>query len=132
MVSKTTAIDLVGLRLLDLTADAADLRRCHACDLLPSVGSAVSFQRFSEPNALMILTIGQTWLKIADTDQMPDGTAVASFVITMNHELALAPRRSEHVACASGGPVLSAGEITFDEDLTVTEITMLTSQKGPA
>lgn len=65
----------------------------------------------------------QTWLKTAETDQMPDGTAVATFVITVNHELMLAPRRSEHVACASGGPVLSAGEITFDEDLTVTEIT---------
>jgi hypothetical protein len=34
----------------------------------------------------------------------------------MNGILRLAPQRSEHVACAGGGPVLSAGEITFAED----------------
>ncbi len=38
-------VDLVGSRLLDLTADDADMRRCHACDLRPSVSSAVYFQR---------------------------------------------------------------------------------------
>ncbi len=40
-----TAVDLVGSRLLDLTDDDADMRRCHACDLRPSVSSAVYFQR---------------------------------------------------------------------------------------
>ena len=30
--------------------------------------------------------------------------------------------RSEHVACAAGGPVLSAGEITFDDECNVPEI----------
>ena len=37
--------------------------------------------------------------------------------------LTLANRRSEHVACASGGPVLSAGEIAFSADGDITEIT---------
>ncbi|MFI0353191.1 hypothetical protein [Actinomadura sp. 9N407] len=36
-----------------------------------------------------------------------------TFVIDVTTTLVLAPRRSEHVACANGGPVLSAGEITF-------------------
>lgn len=47
---------------------------------------------------------------------------IATFTIDLRGDLLLAPRRSEHVACASVGPVLSAGEITFD-GTTVTEIT---------
>ncbi len=35
------------------------------------------------------------------------------FVIGMDCALRLAPRRSEHVACAGGDMVLSAGEISF-------------------
>lgn len=42
-----------------------------------------------------------------------EGGAVipATFVVTAAGELRLAPRRSEHVACASGAEVLSAGEL---------------------
>ncbi|KAA6200117.1 hypothetical protein F2B00_22000 [Streptomyces parvus] len=36
-----------------------------------------------------------------------------TFVVGMDGVLRLAPRRSEHVACANGEPVLSAGEISF-------------------
>lgn len=36
-----------------------------------------------------------------------------TFVVDVNGVLRLAPRRSEHVACAGGGAVLSAGEIGF-------------------
>jgi hypothetical protein len=40
--------------------------------------------------------------------------------------LRLAPRRSEHVVCAAGAPVLAAGEIAFrrvDEAWSVAEVT---------
>src|SRR5262249_13066838 len=37
----------------------------------------------------------------------------ATFVIDPDGSLLIADRRSEHVACAGGGPVRSAGEITF-------------------
>ncbi|XVQ09198.1 hypothetical protein ACQP1W_42760 [Spirillospora sp. CA-255316] len=37
-----------------------------------------------------------------------------TYVVDLGGTLRLAPRRSEHVACAGGGPVLAAGEITFD------------------
>lgn len=37
----------------------------------------------------------------------------ATFVVTTNGVLRLAPRRTEHVACAEGAPVLAAGEIIF-------------------
>jgi hypothetical protein len=36
-----------------------------------------------------------------------------TFVVGQDGVLRLAPRRSEHVACADGEPVLSAGEISF-------------------
>ena len=44
--------------------------------------------------------------------QLQKGEEV-NFVIDLTGTLRLAPRRSEHVACAGGGPVLSAGEIVF-------------------
>jgi hypothetical protein len=37
-----------------------------------------------------------------------------TFVVDLEGILRLAPRRSEHVACAAGRPVLSAGEISFE------------------
>ncbi|MFD3584896.1 hypothetical protein [Streptomyces sp. NPDC058683] len=36
-----------------------------------------------------------------------------TYVVGLDGRLRLAPRRSEHVACAGGAPVLGAGEITF-------------------
>jgi hypothetical protein len=39
-----------------------------------------------------------------------------TFVVDLGGVLRVAPRRSEHVACAGGEPVLSAGEITFTRD----------------
>lgn len=37
-----------------------------------------------------------------------------TFVVALDGVLRLAPRRSEHVACAGAGDVLAAGEIGFD------------------
>ncbi|MFD7462481.1 MULTISPECIES: hypothetical protein [unclassified Streptomyces] len=48
-----------------------------------------------------------------------------TFVVTPDGLLRLAPRRSEHVACAGGGDVLAAGEIAFRRVAgrwTVTEV----------
>ena len=63
------------------------------------------------------------WLSSSPTEIHPDGSAVATFTIGDDLKLRLAPRRSEHVACASGGPVFAAGEITIDAELEITEIT---------
>ncbi len=41
----------------------------------------------------------------------PDALVAATFVIDARGDLRVADRRSEHVACAGGGPVLSAGEL---------------------
>jgi hypothetical protein len=50
-----------------------------------------------------------------DTAQRPDrgGLLTATFVIDAGGHLRVADRRSEHIACAGGGPVLSAGELFF-------------------
>lgn len=54
-----------------------------------------------------------TWLKFQAEHANADGSMVATFVIGLDGKFRVAPRRSEHVACAGGGPVLSAGEATF-------------------
>jgi hypothetical protein len=50
------------------------------------------------------------WVRRADAEH---GLVAATFVIDAVGDLLLADRRSEHVACAGGGPVLSAGEMLF-------------------
>lgn len=77
-----------------------------------------------QPCGTRILSLDnlRAWLSTTQTDRLPDGSRIATFTIDLDGGLRLAPRRSEHVACASGGPVLSAGEISFDERLTVTDI----------
>lgn len=62
------------------------------------------------------------WLQTSPTEQTADGEWVATFVIDLQQQLRVAPRRSEHVACAAGGPVLSAGEMTFASDRCVTAV----------
>lgn len=57
-------------------------------------------------------TAGQTTHELAEP---------FTFVVDLDGMLRLAPRRSEHVACADGEKVLSAGEIAFD-GRTVTHI----------
>jgi DinB superfamily len=58
----------------------------------------------------------------------------ATFVIDPQGRLRLADRRSEHVACAGGGPVLSAGEMFFSDQgdaAFVEEVTNLSTGYCP-
>jgi hypothetical protein len=54
-----------------------------------------------------------TWLATRGDDELAEPF---TFVVDLDGTLRVAPRRSEHVACAGGAPVLSAGEITFSRD----------------
>lgn len=54
-----------------------------------------------------------TWVMAQTADELADPF---TFVIDTEGVLLLAPRRSEHVACASAEPVLSAGEMSFQEE----------------
>ena len=51
-----------------------------------------------------------------------------TFVIDAHGELWIADRQSEHVACARGEPVRSAGEMTFDIDDKAVDVTYVTNQ----
>ena len=64
-----------------------------------------------------------SWIVSCPSSPESDGSLIATFTINVDCILLLAPRRSEHVACAGGGPVLSAGEITFSPAGDVSEIT---------
>jgi hypothetical protein len=58
----------------------------------------------------------KAWLVANREDLDRAGTIIATFVIDKDGLLRMAQRRTEHVACASGGPVRSAGEISFTID----------------
>ena len=59
------------------------------------------------------------------------GTTVATFVIAPDGCLRIASRRSEHVACAGGQPVLAAGEMAFDTEGRVTAVSNLSTGYCP-
>ena len=68
------------------------------------------------------------WLQ--QTRQRPDddNTITATFIVDLDGALWIADRRSEHLACASGRDVLSAGEITFDLDAKPLSVVSVTNQ----
>ncbi|MCA9068328.1 MAG: hypothetical protein KDA84_05365 [Planctomycetaceae bacterium] len=83
-------------------------------------------QNTNQASGTKILTTEalKSWLGIADRDpQQP--RVIATFVIDKEGVLRLANRRTEHVACAGGCSVLSAGEMTFRDDgiMEVVEVT---------
>ena len=65
------------------------------------------------------------WIKESD-QQLEHGQIIfATFIVSPSLELWIADRQSEHIACARGGPVASAGEMMFDltEDVAVEYVT---------
>ncbi len=52
----------------------------------------------------------------ATQEEWEDGLLTLTFVVVPDGVLRVAPRRSEHVACALGGPVLAAGELTLTRE----------------
>ncbi|MGW9303529.1 hypothetical protein ACWHA3_22270 [Streptomyces cyaneofuscatus] len=53
------------------------------------------------------------WVSALTLDELAEPF---TFVVDGDGVLRLAPRRSEHVVCAGGGEVLSAGEMSFREE----------------
>ena len=73
-----------------------------------------------QPAGRQIANVQQlgTWLmELHDTD--PDAEGWATYTVTTDGRLRVAHRRTEHVACAGGMPVLGAGEVQFDANGTV-------------
>ncbi|OJJ16431.1 hypothetical protein BKI52_34665 [marine bacterium AO1-C] len=65
------------------------------------------------------------WMKHAE-QELFNHQLTATFIINLQEELVINERHSEHVMCAGGHQVLSAGEITFeieDREVIVAAIT---------
>jgi hypothetical protein len=54
----------------------------------------------------------ETWIRTT-AQELSAGCVIATYVIDVDGVFRIADRRSEHVACAAGGKVRSAGEVTF-------------------
>ena len=65
---------------------------------------------------------------IEATGQRPASQIVATYVIDKDGLLLIADRRSEHVACAGGQPVASAGEMTFLVEVNQLEVIEVSNQ----
>jgi hypothetical protein len=84
--------------------------------------------RISSPEDLL------EWARATSRPSPPDGLVAATFTIDAMGDLLIADRRSEHVACAGGGPVLSAGEVFFlveSERVAVLEVNNLSTGYCP-
>jgi hypothetical protein len=73
-----------------------------------------------EPTGVPIRSPGDVRTWVRDTGQdLTAGCVIVTFVINASGELLVADRHSEHVACADGAAVRSAGEMTFAIGRTV-------------
>jgi hypothetical protein len=68
------------------------------------------------------------WVRRTGEHPGPDALIAATFVIDQQGNLLVADRRSEHVACADGETVLSAGEIFFRVDTDRVEVADVSNQ----
>jgi hypothetical protein len=67
-----------------------------------------------------------TWIGKTRQEVGRDQSVTATFIVDAAGQLWIADRRSEHIACAAGQPVLAAGEITFaieGQNVIVSEVT---------
>jgi hypothetical protein len=92
--------------------------------------AAVQERAASAPAGVPVLSARcvAEWVRL--TAQRPDrrGLIAATFVVDERGLLRVADRHSEHVACAAGGPVLSAGEMFFRLSAAGVEVVEVTNQ----
>ena len=68
------------------------------------------------------------WITSTQQPKEADGSVTCTFIVDLNRQLWINDRRSEHLVCAAGGNVLSAGEITFAFLKNQVEVTEVTNQ----
>jgi len=78
-----------------------------------------------DPSGTSIRTATDLIAWATTQDEWCGDSLIATFVVSSDRTLRVAPRRSEHVACALGGSVLAAGELTvcLVPELEITEVT---------
>lgn len=95
------------------------------------VGSHDLLSLLKQPSQRMHITHPDDVLRwIQETGQplTPDKSFVATFIIDSNAALWIAHQRSEHIVCAAGGKVMSAGEMTFAIEKGSVEVVEVTNQ----
>jgi len=70
------------------------------------------------------------WIRQTGQDLDAAGSVIATFIIDESGWLRIADRRSEHVGCAGGSPVRSAGEMTFTIRRNGVSVTWVTNQSS--
>lgn len=81
------------------------------------------------PRRIQVKSPGDVLRWAAETERGAVGKdLVATFIVDLSGQLWLADRRSEHVHCARGERVLSAGEITFHVQGATVEVLEVTNQ----
>src|SRR6267142_1060159 len=68
------------------------------------------------------------WMRQTGQELDNSGNVITTFIIDESGGLRIADRRSEHVACAGGRPVQSAGEMTFTVRPGGVSVTWVTNQ----
>lgn len=68
------------------------------------------------------------WLQKFPQPKNPDNTITVTFIVDLDHQLWVNDRHSEHVLCANGGDILSAGEMTFEIEKGKLQIVDTTNQ----
>jgi len=84
----------------------------------------------SAPPGVWVMSSEDVRRWIHQTAQLPkgSGSVTATFVVDDSGWLRIADRRSEHVVCAGGRPVRSAGEMTFTVAASRLSVTWVTNQ----
>jgi hypothetical protein len=98
----------------------------HMSRLYHYVGPLEIRSRVGRPTGLLVSSCAslRDWLLAPERSDGEESLS-ATFVINATADLLVADRRSEHVACAGGGPVLSAGEMFFvrlEDNVEVLEV----------
>ncbi|GAA2915557.1 hypothetical protein Acy02nite_84890 [Actinoplanes cyaneus] len=75
--------------------------------------------------AVRSATLLADWLAVRGSADLGEPL---TFVVTLDGDLGLAPRRSEHVALAGGRDVLAAGEMMFARDASGWHVLEVTNQ----
>jgi len=96
--------------------------------LLPYVGSIKDW----EPNRGRVEIAGRrdllAWVMARREEADGEGLIPATYVVDADGRLWLAARRSEHVACAMGGPVRAAGELFLECDKKSISVARISNQ----
>ncbi|MGB1285098.1 MAG: hypothetical protein ACPG7F_01080 [Aggregatilineales bacterium] len=92
------------------------------------IGSDNILKNLPESSIRMSVQSPDDILKWMDKYHQTDYPVTVTFIIDTQERLWINERRSEHVLCAAGGNVLSAGEMTFNLSESVPSVIAVTNQ----